>query len=383
MLVVGNSGRIAWTANASETTPTWSVNTTATTNTLLGAQMLDANHWIVVGDNETILRTADAGATWTGVNKAQPPSVAFTSPQIAHTPGSADISVEGTSSDGRGIGVAKVQIRVQRGAEYWDAGKKAWVASADTWIDADQTDAAQGWDAWRKTVTLPSAAEASSSLTVWARATDGLGLSGNVPSIGAPAPSTLVLSQSSVVIGYRGTATVSGTLRSGGLALASAHVTLSPASSPYAASFTTDVNGNFSFTVAPGSKTTYTLTYPGDAQHTRAEARVTVVPGVKLTTPVVPSTVTHTRSFKTRSDLYPKHASGGRITFIFQRYLKVSGHYKWVTKKTVSARTGTYRSWSRATVSTRLAAGKWRVQAKHSDSDHATSYSSHRTFRIR
>ncbi|HEY5541165.1 MAG TPA: hypothetical protein VIL41_06915 [Coriobacteriia bacterium] len=373
VLVVGDGGRIAWSSNASAATPTWSVNTTTTTNTLLGVQMIDASNWIVVGDNETILRTADGGASWVGSKNLQAPTVAITSPDSANVLASPTISIHGTSSDGRGVGVAKVEVRVQRGDGLYLNPTGEWVVSDNTWIQADPADPAQGLDNWGKDLDVSSAI--GGSLTVWARATDGLGLVGNAPSIGAKPASVITPARTSITINYHGTASITGTLRSGGIPLGSKQVRVSPASSPYASTFVTDASGNFAFTVAPSAKVTYTLIFDGDAQTKATAALVTVVPKVKLNTPVVPRTVRHTRSFKVYSDMYPKHASGGRITFYFQRYLKVRGHYTWVAKKTVSARAVTYRSWSRGTVLVRLAAGKWRVQSKHSDADHATTYS--------
>jgi photosystem II stability/assembly factor-like uncharacterized protein len=76
VLVVGNTlngqGRIAWTSNAKASNPTWSVNTASAPRALLGAQMITATNWIVVGDDETVLRTFDSGKTWAG---NAPPSV--------------------------------------------------------------------------------------------------------------------------------------------------------------------------------------------------------------------------------------------------------------------------------------------------------------------
>jgi len=384
VMVVGNNGRIAWTSNAGSAAPAWTAYTSSTAVTLLGAQMLDETHWIAVGDNETILRTADAGAHWAGQTSATAPSATITNPPSGHLLDSVNISLEGTSSDGAGIGIAKVEVRVQRAdGKYWNGS--AWMDSSDTWITADAVDPAQGLDFWHKTITLPTVAEAGGSLTVWARATDGLGLQGTSQSIGALASSAIVLDQGSMTIGYNRSATFTGTLTSAGLPVGSALVTIKSTSSSYASSIQTDANGRFAFTVAPTSKLTYNIAFAGDAQHKPSNTvQISVLPQLKLGAPVIPKSVKHTKYAKFYSDLSLKHASGGRITFIFQRYQKIRGHYTWVTKKTVSAKVVTYKSWSRGTVSAKLTpAGKWRVQTKHADADHATSLSSQRGFTVR
>jgi putative cell wall-binding protein len=137
--------------------------------------MLDAKRWIVVGDHETILRTNDGGATYAGPTNTTLPAVAITSPATGSSLGSTAVAIEGTSTDGFGIGVAKVEVRVRRGADnkYWNTS--AWVTSADTWIAADRTDASNGFDAWNKTVSLPDTSSIGSHLYLEARATDGLG----------------------------------------------------------------------------------------------------------------------------------------------------------------------------------------------------------------
>jgi photosystem II stability/assembly factor-like uncharacterized protein len=386
VLVACNSGRIAWTSNASADVPTWTLSIAAASNALLGAQMIDANNWIIVGDNETILRTTDAGAHWAGPKTQAAPMVAITT-NGAHLLDSATVSIEGTSSDGLGIGVAKVEVRVQRAdGKFWNGSD--WTADAaapSTWIEA-VPNTTNNLDGWHKDVSILSTASAGGSLTVFARATDGLGLpSTNVPSVGAASPSAFTLQQTSITVAYHGVATIKGVLKSGGSPVGSAIVRLNPAQSPYAPTITTDANGNFAFLRAPSTRTTYTLSFAADARHKATSAQVTVIPKVKLNTPVVPkTTIRSTRYFKVYGDMYPKHGSGGRLTFIFQRYQKVGSKYAWVTKKTVSAPAVTVQSWSRATVSVKLPVGvSWRVQTKHADTGHATSYSPWKGFRVR
>ena len=286
VLVVGGNingaGRIAWTANATADNPTWVVNTTATTNLLLGAQMIDSTHWVVVGDNETILRTSDGGATWTGSKAAKAPSIVRAAPTSTSSLDKATISIRGTSDDGLGVGVARLEYRVHnKDGKFWTG--TGWT-STDKWVSADKTDSANGWDAWKKTISLGSVPTAG-TITLWVRAKDGMGLT-----------STKVLGKE------------------------------------------------------------------------------------KVTTPVVPSSVTHTKYFKVSSELYPKHTAGTTaMKFTFKRYEKG----RWVTRKTVYAKAANYISWTRCTTaSVKLAAGKWTVQAKHTNPSGKTYYRS-KSFTVR
>jgi photosystem II stability/assembly factor-like uncharacterized protein len=374
VLIVGDGGKIAWTANASASTPVWSVNSTATTNALLGAQMLDATHWIVVGDNETILRTSDAGATWTGSGAPVAPSVSITSPAS-----SGNVLIEGTSTDGSGIGVAKVEVRIQQAnGQYWN-GTNGWVASADTWLPVAQSVAAEGWDHWSRTTSLPP----TTGLTISARATDGVGLTSPVVSVTSLLASKLVPYKSSQTIAYGTSATIAGTLKSGAGAPLAGSVTLKAGSYTRTVSV---VGGVFSFSVTPNVKTAYTLSFAGANGYSASSAQVTVLPYAKVTTPVLSTSyVRHTRYFRTYSYLYPKHtgAASTMMTFTFQHYEKVHGAYRYVTKKTVLATSVTnYSTKNRPSVSMKLWAGKWRVQAKHVDSGHATTYSARKYFTV-
>ncbi|MBA4370816.1 MAG: hypothetical protein C0418_04480 [Coriobacteriaceae bacterium] len=104
---------------------------------------IDTMTAIAVGENETILRTADGGGTWTGSTGAAPPSVAIVSPPSSGVATGASASINGTATDGRGVGVADVDVRIRRNTgEYWNG--TAWV-SGETWLQAQTVD---GWDHW-------------------------------------------------------------------------------------------------------------------------------------------------------------------------------------------------------------------------------------------
>ncbi len=386
VVVVGNSGRVAWTSNASAVTPTWTSSTAAPANvTLLGVQMLDADSWIVVGDKETIRRTDDGGATWTGTSAETAPTLAITSPSAAHLLDSATLSIEGTSSDGRGIGVAGVEVRIEKsGPAYWNGS--AWVASSDTWLPAAVDDASDGWDTWSASVTIPDTSSVG-TLKVWARASDGFGLKSTqyawVTSTGESpvATTTVTASKTSMTIAYGGTATLSGTLTSGGSPVAGKTIAILPSSK--GTTTTTDASGNFSFSASPSVKTTYTLQYAGEGEYEGSSAQVVVTPYAKVTTPVVPSSIKHTKSFKAYTYLYPKHTAGTTaMTFYFQ---KKNSKGTYVTVKTVTAKAADYSS-ARSKVtspSVKLKAGKWRVRAKHVDAGHATTYSARKYFTVK
>ncbi len=61
----------------------------------------------------------------------------------------------GTSTDGAGIGVANVEVRIQKGGpavlERLGVGRLG-----ETWLPATKGDATDGWDTWEKRVDCPS-----------------------------------------------------------------------------------------------------------------------------------------------------------------------------------------------------------------------------------
>jgi hypothetical protein len=74
------------------------------------------------------------------------------------------------------------------------------------------------------------------------------------------------------------------------------------------------------------------------------------------------------------------------VTFRFQRYQKVSGRYKWVTRKTLRVKGSVYSSTTlRFRTKTSLPySGKWRVYASYSGAPtHAAVASGYRYFTVR
>ena len=369
-VVVGAGGKIAWTSNLSSPTPTWA-STTQGTSSLTGVQMLSAEEWIAVGHNETIVRTIDGGAHWTGQTTRIAPTIAITSPTTDTILGSTTILASGTASDGAGIGVAQIDVRVQRGDDKcWD-GVSAWVADTDpsSWLPATSID---GWDTWSRAISIDSTSGAPISIV--ARATDGVGATSEARVSSGKLVPQIAIAATPASPGYGATAYVSGTITFGGSPIVGAKLRLLGG----ALTATSDAAGHFSFAVRPSSATWYWVSSDADATYASAmSANTRATPLAYVGRPVVPSWTRHTKSFKVYADLKPRHAAGSAgLTFYFDRYQRMSnGKYSYVRLKTVSAKAANYSSWSRSTVLVKLKAGKWRVQAKHADAGHAVSYS--------
>lgn len=381
VVVVGDGGKVSWTTNASAATPTWTTPVTiAGGNNLLGVKVIDATHWVVVGDKETIVRTSDGGATWTGSTAAAAPSVAITAPTAGSLLSSSTVAAAGTATDGSGVGVASVQIRLRRAdGQYW-AGGSTWSAS-ETWRSATSTDGWQTWDA-----PLPDASEYGAAATLSARATDGLGLVGAVKEVAALRSTAIAPYATSLVPAYNAYVAIGGRLTTSGNPVAGKPVRLLSSAGAYLGATTTGADGGFRFNVKPSSASYYRFSFVGDAGHgASSSALVKVTPKAYVGKPAVPSKVKRNKYFKVYADLKPKHKVGSwAAKFYFERYQRLrSGKYGWVKKKTVNAKAANRLSYSRCTVRLKLAKGKWRVRAMHSDAGHATSYSGWRGFTVR
>ncbi|NTU71945.1 MAG: hypothetical protein HGB10_09035 [Coriobacteriia bacterium] len=382
VVIVGDGGKLAYSSNATSPTITWTAtNPMAGTKELLGVQMIDADSWIVVGDDETIMRTDDAGATWRGQKAAAAPTVKITSPEQATMLNSTSISAEGTSTDGYGIGVRSIELKLQRESDskYWNGAD--WTSS-ETWVGAEQSNPANGWNAWEKTISIPDTGSVGAWVKLSARATDGFG-SSSTTSVASLPFTTITADRSTITVNYGAGTTIAGVLKSGATVQSGKLVSIKGGTT--SKSTTTDGSGRFSFPVSKTSnRTTYTISYTGSPVLMPSSAVVVVMPKVKLNRPVVPSTIRHTKSFRTYADMWPKHSSGSTgMTFYFDRRYKVGGKYVYITKATSTIKSSSYKTWTRCATTRKLAAGTWRVRVKHSDSYHATTYSSYRYFTVR
>ncbi len=151
----------------------WSFKDGGVAGRLRSISMITATKWIVVGDNETIGRTNDGGATWTWTT-ATPPKVTLTTPVEYDSPSATTRIVAGTSSD-VGAGVTSVGVSILRDdGKYWRAGV-GWV-TAQYWNAATTSN---GWDTWGWAWAPDPTEVGSHTYTVTARATDAVGQSTN------------------------------------------------------------------------------------------------------------------------------------------------------------------------------------------------------------
>ena len=164
-MVVGDAGKVYYTANATASPPTWVARTTTgSTNNLYGVQMTGPDSWIVVGGNETIVRFTNAGANQAGSYGLANPVPVIVAPTSGFSRPVA--AINGTASD-TGTGVLKVEVRIQRAnGQYWNGS--TWVTDAT----GNKWNTASGTTAWSYT-SLPAE---TSDLTISVRATDGMGL---------------------------------------------------------------------------------------------------------------------------------------------------------------------------------------------------------------
>ena len=165
LVVVGDSGKVYYTANATNATPTWVARpTTGSTNHLYGVQMTGPDSWIAVGGGETIVRFTNGGTTQSGSIAPTNPTLAITSPTQGFPLPFAG-SITGTAAD-TGVGVAKVEVRIQReNNTFWNGS--TWVADSNQW------NLATGTTSWTYPF-IPSGSP--TALTIAVRATDGMNL---------------------------------------------------------------------------------------------------------------------------------------------------------------------------------------------------------------
>ncbi len=368
---VGDAGKMAWTTNGGASWQT--TTTTGATNNLTGVQMLTSTTWVVIGHNETILRTVDGGQHWIGQHQLTPPSVRITSPTQSTILDSAALSVEGTATDGAGIGVANVEIRVRRAdGTYWNGA--SW-GSTVSWLPAKTS---TGWDTWEATTTIDSIASVNGSLTVTVRATDGMGQISETHVSSKLVPAFTLSRTGTIITAYNTNTTITGTIKASGLGLASGTVYVRRSGSTALTAVPITAGSAFSFTVKPSSATSYWVVFNGNTTVGSGSSAVfKLIPHAYVGTPSVPTYMTRTKYFTTRATLYPRHVAGTyAATFYFERYERLSnGTHRYVVRKTISGKAANYYSGSRCSVSVKLGAGKWRVQARHWDTGHAKTYS--------
>jgi len=384
VVLVGDSGKLYRSTNAADgAAANWSLIPTGTTNHLRGIQMLSDAIWVVIGDNETILRTTDAGQSWSGPKSLTKPTAQFTTPAVGFAVGSTTIDIEGTATDNGGIGVVKAQVGVQRALDqkFWTGS--GWTTT-QTWLDASSSD---GWSTWAADQTIDSVASADAGPLLWARARDGLGTWGNAVSRtsgGFTKPTSAIsLASSSIVVGYGANAKVSGALKSNGTGLAVPKTVVLKKGTAVVKTTTTGTGGAFSFDFLPSNvATAYTVAFATDDTYLGSSANVKVTPKASIGRPVAP-TAKRYRYFTTYAYMWPKHSSGAggsKLYFYKKNSAGTYKYYKSVTASTVNS--STYPTKSKVKVRTKLPAGKWRVRVRHADAGHAETYSTYDYFRV-
>lgn len=313
---------------------------------------------LVAGDNWLHVRARSIFGIWGATQSylvrvdATPPVT--TSDALPSYPGTATITLSATDVGG---GVAKTSYQIDGGA--WTDGTQAVVggvgehqlsfASVDVFGNAETT----------KTV----------SFTVG----DGVNLSATSLSVGwGSATSAAQL----VSVPYGGRATLVGTLTDAtGTPMAAEPSALVIAEYLDGATWRTagpvtagPAAGQFSFVVAPRVRTTYRLRYLGDWHDAPAvSAAHTVLPAASLSKPSVPSTGRRTRSITVRGVMAPAGVVGSTSTVKLKVYQwsRSRGHYRWVLRKTVSAKLYAHDANSSTYAQTfRIAAkGKWSIVA--------------------
>lgn len=173
IVVVGESGTIARSLDGGTV---WESVGVFGAGTLRGVTMVSDTEWIAVGADETILRTTNSGASWTGSTYPIAPTLMMTSPSsgFAFRAGF-PVTIGGSASD-IGVGVISVEYRIRRADGKCLDQSGGWTLT-DTWLVAQTTN---NWSTWTASW-WPD--EPGQMVTITARATDGVGtarLSSNV-----------------------------------------------------------------------------------------------------------------------------------------------------------------------------------------------------------
>lgn len=194
-------------------------------------------------------------------------------------------------------------------------------------------------------------------------------------------PSTLTAGAAPAVVAFGGSAVLSGRLEAGGVAVAGAMLTVAATTDGLVwsavAEPATDGAGAFSLPVTPGpewARTTYRVTFAGDAELLPCEALVQVGVQAGLDPPSVPTAVGRDSRFVVSGVLRPPHPSGTPAVTIHCFVLKAG---EWVDRavfdgiaEDVDVASSRYRAAVRLP-----SAGTWRLRVLHEDAGHARTWS--------
>lgn len=272
LLLVAEEGRAAWSADGGVS---WT-SRVLTTKALRSAVMVTASHWIVVGDEETILHTYDSGATWSGPSSLIGPVTSISSPASGFATVPDPFTFTGTAADA-GVGVASVSYSVRRSdGKWWNGG--AWVSTATTLTAEAAPGPSVSWTATR--LPGPAAIPVTQTVTLRAVATDALGAKGaavSVTSATRPKPVVTVTAPSSGFSLSSSPVVVSGTASAIGTNVAGVYVTVHRSDGMYwdgAAWVSSPASLMASF--SPGQEVSWSATWTPDAATLSAEQTVTL-----------------------------------------------------------------------------------------------------------
>lgn len=241
----------------------------------------------------------------------------------------------------------------------------------------------------------PIAVDVIDANNVWIGCLDGHFLYTTSGGIDIPVtPSLRVTTASRVTLSFGAALRISGQLTDGATGVPSRQLRLEASVGQSAFADTgvrtsTDAKGGFTFTVKPTVKTTYRVAFAGVPADLYLQAKgtaVAVTPKAYLTCPTAPARVKQKVSFVSQAYLKPRHTSGSHPVSIrcWRHERQSNGRYKWVYRRSFTARASNYGGGSRITASVRLPyAGRWYIRAYHSDAGHAPTYGAPRYLTVR
>lgn len=366
---------------------------------LYGVQALTSAHWVAVGQNETIIHTRDAGATWSQPAGEKPPAVTLAQPIADFSYTAAPVVVSGTANDGvgdsPGVGVERVEVRIKRAdGRSWNG--VSWV-NGDAWVRAST---ANGWKNWTYSWTPEAAILAAPAIvSVTARATDGIGLQKLSSTVESKGPRITVDSpKPGFYISSTTAQRVSGTVMPGGTAVQTIRFSVKRADGRYwdnGAWVTIEKWHSIPYT---SGASTWATTWTPDSTFVKSGSAITVQVRARdaagnertvsidsnkrvkatLWRPALKTTsLVRGRTYSVSGILKPRHTAGSKPVKVYA-YRYVKGKYRY--HKSFSATASNYSTYSKYTTKVKLPyRGKWRLRAYHpADTKHLATYSTYR-----
>ncbi len=370
-VVVGKSGKTGF-VDASIAAPSlaaaWTFNPLSAGN-LNDVAARDANHMVAVGDAGLLFTSTTGISGWTQKTTGTTPSLGITAPATGFTLGTGPVDIAGTSSDA-GLGVAQVQVRLQRSdAKYWDGD--SW-DSTPRWIAASTSNSWANWDyTWTDD---GSSKPGTHTVEIWARSINGGGNTLSVKLASAKSATTIAPSVPTVVP-YTGATVTAKLLSKTGQPLLGRSMNLYRMSgtSPILvkANILPNASGVYSYKLAPVNKTQYRWSFIGDGSYTASNGLFYVTPQVRL---YVPKATRSSSTYTVTTYVSPKHSSKAVRIYAY-RY----ANGKWSTTPYKYAYASAYAyNWTttRMVAKLSLPRGTWRFRAyAPADSYHAYTWS--------